>query len=72
MATIKDHSFEKSNKKKVDVLLITSLININHLNRKDYIFFDLENKLKKRKLVIIKFLLITQLILKKNFKRNKN
>ena len=36
--------------KKVDVLLITSLININHLNRKDYIFFDLENKLKKEKI----------------------
>ncbi len=50
LATIKDHSFEKSNKKKVDVLLITSLVNINHLNRKDYIFFDLENKLKKEKI----------------------
>ena len=72
MATIKDHSFEKSNKKKVDVLLITSLININHLNRKDYIFFDLENKLKKEKISYHKVFVNHTTYSKKNFKRNKN
>lgn len=50
LATIKNYSLEKINKKKVDVILITSLVNINHLNKKDYIFFDLEDKLKKEKI----------------------
>jgi hypothetical protein len=50
LATINSYSLEKINKKKVDVILITSLLNINHLNKKDYIFFDLEDKLKKEKI----------------------
>ena len=50
LTVIKGYSFKKENKKKIDVLLITSLVNIKHLNKKDYIFFDLENKLKKAKI----------------------
>lgn len=50
LAVIKGYTFEKKNKKKVSVLLISSLVNINHLKKKDYIFFDLENKLKKAKI----------------------
>ena len=46
-ATLKSFKFNRKNKKKVKVLLISNLVNVDHLNKKDYIFFDLESKLKK-------------------------
>ena len=38
----------KKTKKKVDCLLISNLVNTNSINSKDYIYGDLEKKLKKK------------------------
>ena len=39
LATIKGYTFKKKNKKKVSVLLISSLVNINQLKKKRLYFF---------------------------------
>jgi len=56
LAITQGYTLNKKNKKKVSVLLISSLVNIDHLKKKDYIFSDLENKLKKAKVNFHKIL----------------
>ena len=49
-STIKNYSSKKLSKRKVDVLLISNLVNINDINKEDFIFSDLEKKFKNSKI----------------------
>mgnify|MGYP001162828819 CR=1 FL=1 len=57
--SIKKSYFPNKQLKRIftDVLIVSSLVNINDLNKKDYIFSDLENKFKKAKIKYHKLLI---------------